>query len=156
MTEFFRKKYIEKRYLALVDGVVEADDGMIDARIGRFGEKKYWDVKPDGKESETRYWVRQRNAKTTLLELEPITGRTNQLRIHLASIGHPIVGDAQREGSEYERLCLHAWKLAFRHPLNGESLSFRTSIPAGFEPSNATGSDEMTEHHPSNGRKLQF
>lgn len=128
MTEYFRKKYVQKRYLALVDGIVAGDEGVIDAPIGRFGELKHWGVKTDGKLSETRFWVRERNADTTLLELEPFTGRTNQLRIHCASIGHAIVGDTQRGGREHERLCLHAWKLSFRHPSTREEMEFESPI----------------------------
>jgi 23S rRNA pseudouridine1911/1915/1917 synthase len=128
MTEFFRKKFVQKRYLALVDGIVAAGEGVIDAPIGRFGEHKHWGIKHDGKHSETRFWVRERNADTTLLELEPVTGRTNQLRIHCASIGHAIIGDVQRGGREYERLCLHAWKLAFRHPSTREQMEFESPI----------------------------
>jgi 23S rRNA pseudouridine1911/1915/1917 synthase len=122
MTEYFRKKLVSKRYLALVDGVAMEDEDMISASIGRFGELKHWDVMVDGKESETRFWVRRRDADKTLLELEPVTGRTNQLRIHCAHIGHPIVGDVGRGGSEHDRLCLHAWKIAFRHPSTKEQI----------------------------------
>jgi len=112
----FMKKRVEKRYLALVDGIVERDEGSIEAPIGRFADLKLWSVKEDGKHSESRFWVRERYADTTLLELEPVTGRTNQLRIHCELIGHPIVGDVQRNGREYERLCLHAYSLAIPHP----------------------------------------
>jgi 23S rRNA pseudouridine1911/1915/1917 synthase len=122
MTEYFRRKFVSKRYLALVDGVVLEDEGTISAPIGRFGDLKHWDVMADGKESETRFWVRRRDADKTLLELEPVTGRTNQLRIHCAHIGHPIVGDVGRGGSEHDRLCLHAWKIAFRHPSTKEQI----------------------------------
>lgn len=133
MTEYFRKKYVQKRYLALVDGIVEADEGIIDAPIGRFGDLKHWGVKDDGKLSETRYWVRERYADTTLLELEPFTGRTNQLRIHCASIDHAIIGDVQRGGREHERLCLHAWKLSFRHPSTGEQVELESAIGYGTQ-----------------------
>jgi 23S rRNA pseudouridine1911/1915/1917 synthase len=132
MTEFFRKKFVEKRYLALVDGVVEQDSGVIDEPIGRFGDLKHWDVKADGKSSQTRFWVRQRNVETTLLELEPVTGRTNQLRIHCAAIGHPIVGDVQRGGSEFQRLCLHAWKISFRHPATKEQIELTCEPDSSF------------------------
>lgn len=120
----FMKRFVKKTYLALVDGDVEADNGSIDAPIGRFDETKFWDVKEDGKPSQTNYRVAERYADTTLLELEPVTGRTNQLRIHCQHIGHPIVGDIKRGGREFERLCLHAWKIAFRHPSGGEFLQF--------------------------------
>ncbi|HEX3101669.1 MAG TPA: RluA family pseudouridine synthase, partial [Pyrinomonadaceae bacterium] len=73
----FMKKRVEKRYLALVDGIVEQDEGTIEAPIGRFAELKQWSVKLDGKHSESRFWVRERYADTTLIELEPVTGRTN-------------------------------------------------------------------------------
>jgi 23S rRNA pseudouridine1911/1915/1917 synthase len=112
----FQRKSVEKKYLALVDGVVEDDSGTVTASIGRFADEKRWDVKAGGKNAETRFVVIERYADTTLLELEPVTGRTNQLRIHCASIGHPIVGDVSRGGREFERLCLHAWKLRFTHP----------------------------------------
>jgi len=128
LAEHFKKKLVEKKYLALVDGVVAENEGTITAPIGRYADQKYWDVKHDGKHAETRFLVKERFVATTLLELEPVTGRTNQLRIHCASIGHPIVGDVKRGGSEFERLCLHAYKLAFRHPSSGEWLSFQSSI----------------------------
>ena len=123
----FMKKRVEKRYLALVEGVVKPDEGTIDAPIGRYDELKHWSVKSDGKHSESRFWVRERFADTTLIELEPVTGRTNQLRIHCELIGHPIVGDTRRGGREFERLCLHAYKLAFPHPTSNEPMSFETS-----------------------------
>ncbi len=128
----FMKKRVEKRYLALVDGILDHDEGTIEAPIGRFAELKLWSVKEDGKHSESRFWVRERYADTTLIELEPVTGRTNQLRIHCEMIGHPIVGDAQRGGREFERLCLHAYKLAFPHPITGDRSEFQREIQEGF------------------------
>lgn len=125
----FQRKLVDKRYLAVVDGVVEADAGTIDAPIGRFAERKYWDVNEDGKHAETQFRVIERRASATLLELEPVTGRTNQLRIHCAHIGHPIVGDADRGGSEFSRMCLHAWKLAFWHPDGSRRLEFEAPVP---------------------------
>ncbi|MEO8572798.1 MAG: RluA family pseudouridine synthase [Pyrinomonadaceae bacterium] len=124
----FQKKFVEKKYLALVDGVVEKDNGSIVASIGRFAEEKRWGVKEGGKHSETRFQVLERRIDSTLLELEPVTGRTNQLRIHCASIAHPIFGDVARGGREFERLCLHAWKLSFRHPFTREDMVFESSL----------------------------
>lgn len=124
----FMKKRVEKRYLALVDGIVTDDEGTIEAPIGRFAELKYWSVKADGKHSESRFKIRERFTDATLLELEPVTGRTNQLRIHCEMIGHPIVGDVQRGGREFERLCLHAYKLAFPHPTSREMVEFNKPI----------------------------
>ncbi len=130
LAEHFKRKIVEKRYLAMVDGVIGEDLGTISAPIGRFAELKQWNVKDDGKPAETQFWVRKRNAASTLVELEPVTGRTNQLRIHCASIGHPIIGDVERGGRENARLLLHAWKLAFRHPSGGRQLEFE--CPADF------------------------
>jgi 23S rRNA pseudouridine1911/1915/1917 synthase len=128
LAEHFRRKLVEKKYLALVEGVFEKDSGVIVAPIGRFAELKYWDVKIDGKHSETRFQVRKRFSDMTLLELEPVTGRTNQLRIHCAHVGHPIAGDTERGGRDFSRLCLHAYKLSFWHPNGGERLEFETKM----------------------------
>jgi 23S rRNA pseudouridine1911/1915/1917 synthase len=128
LARLFQRKYVEKKYLALVEGVVEKDEGTIVASIGRFADQKRWDLKDGGKHSETRYQVIERFVDSTLLVLEPVTGRTNQLRIHCASIGHPIVGDVSRGGREFERLCLHAWRLNFRHPVTSEDVTFEKPI----------------------------
>jgi 23S rRNA pseudouridine1911/1915/1917 synthase len=125
----FEKKLVEKRYLALVDGIVADDEGTITGAIGRYVEEKRWGLKEDGRESETRFRVLERTGNKTLLELEPVTGRTNQLRIHCETIGHPIVGDIARGGSNFPRLCLHAHKLSFIHPSTRQRVQFE-SAPA--------------------------
>lgn len=124
VADHFHRKLVEKRYLALVEGVLAADSGTIEGPIGRYPDLKMWDINPEGKHAETRFWVKERFEDTTLLELEPVTGRTNQLRIHCKHFGHPIVGDTQRGGREFERLCLHAWKIKFYHPVSGDVLDF--------------------------------
>lgn len=128
LADHFKRKLVTKRYLALVDGLVEDDAGTIDQPIGRYADQKFWDVKADGKHAETRFWVRERSDGRTLLELEPVTGRTNQLRIHCSSIGHPIVGDDARGGSAFSRLCLHAYKLEFKHPGDRSMMKFERPI----------------------------
>jgi 23S rRNA pseudouridine1911/1915/1917 synthase len=125
----FQRKSVEKLYLALVQGNVSESEGVIEAPIGRYPELKHWDIKADGKPAVTRFRVRDRNIDTTLLELEPVTGRTNQLRIHCAHIGHPIVGDTKRGAGTAERLFLHAWRLSFRHPATNEPISFNAAPP---------------------------
>jgi len=132
LSAHFERKLIEKKYLALVEGVVKEDSGEISAPIGRFEETKYWNIKADGKPAETRFQVKERYADTTLLELQPVTGRTNQLRIHCEYIGHPIVGDERRGGREFGRLCLHAYKLSFHHPLEHRRLDFEIGLPENF------------------------
>lgn len=128
----FERKLVEKRYVAVVKGVVEKDLGMIDLPIARFADGKHWTVMEDGKPSVSNFWVIDRRDETTLIELEPVTGRTNQLRIHCEAIGHPIIGDVRRGGGGSDRLYLHARKLSFPHPVNGEMLTFETSLPTGF------------------------
>ncbi len=132
LSAHFMGKRVQKRYAALVDGIVSSDSGTIEAPIGRFADLKYWSVKEDGKQSESRYEVVERLAGTTLLELTPVTGRTNQLRIHCELIGHPIVGDIQRGGQPHARLCLHASSLAFPHPVSGGTLTFTSPMPESF------------------------
>jgi 23S rRNA pseudouridine1911/1915/1917 synthase len=132
LCDHFQRKLVEKRYFALVDGVIKDEAGTIDAPIGRFAEEKIWNIKADGKNSITNFWVKKRLNDKTLLELEPVTGRTNQLRIHLAHAGHPITGDVKYGGSEFKRMCLHAFSLSFRHPNGGEPLKFETKLPAEF------------------------
>lgn len=154
LSRHFRKRLVEKRYLALVCGNVEEESGSINAPIGRDpDERPRWRVMEGGKSAETRFKVLDRTERATLLELEPVTGRTNQLRIHCAHIGHPILGDEMHRNcelmteagiSEHEpdeeqsaarnkrsaiRLCLHAWKLAFHHPASGEWMEFTTPVP---------------------------
>ena len=129
LCDHFQRKLVEKKYLAIVGGAVEKDSGTITAPIGHFPEEKRWGVKADGKTAETRFRVLRRFTGKTLLELEPVTGRTNQLRIHCASIGHPIVGDQTHGGREFSRLCLHAAKLAFWHPNGDGHLKFESGLP---------------------------
>jgi 23S rRNA pseudouridine1911/1915/1917 synthase len=125
----FQRKLIEKRYFALVEGIIKEDSGTIVAPIGRYAETRFWDIKEDGKNAVTNFWVKRRFADKTLLELEPVTGRTNQLRIHLAHLGHPILGDIKYGGREFSRLCLHAFRLKFWHPNGNRQLEFETDLP---------------------------
>lgn len=129
LADHFHRKLVGKKYLALVDGIVADDDGVIDAPIGRFAERKFWDLKEDGKASQTKFRILKRLERSTLVELDPVTGRTNQLRIHCASIGHPIIGDTARGGREFTRLCLHACQLGFNHPVSAERKEFAASTP---------------------------
>ncbi|MFL6374953.1 MAG: RluA family pseudouridine synthase [Pyrinomonadaceae bacterium] len=132
LSRHFLKKRVQKSYVALVEGLVAEDAGQITAPIGRFPELKHWSVKDDGKHAESRFVVRERYDDTTMVELEPVTGRTNQLRIHCQSIGHPIVGDTRRGGREAARLYLHAAKLSFPHQSTNQVLSFECE--AAFPP----------------------
>jgi len=133
----FRDRQIGKRYLAVVAGKMPANDGEIDLPIGTD-----WPNRPrrridheTGKPSLTRYRVLgiDKTAARSRLELEPVTGRTHQLRLHLQAIGHPIVGDMlYAEGpvaAAAPRLLLHATRLELAHPLTGETLDLVSPAP---------------------------
>jgi 23S rRNA pseudouridine1911/1915/1917 synthase len=137
LCDHFQRKLIAKKYVAVVEGNVADETGTIDARIGRYDDIKHWDVKSDGKSAETRWTVLNRFDNKTLLELIPITGRTNQLRIHCNHIGHPILGDVWYGKESYKRLCLHAKSLSFHHPNGDNWLEFDTEIPNDFANQNA-------------------
>jgi 23S rRNA pseudouridine1911/1915/1917 synthase len=123
---------VKRTYLALVRGRVAAP-GSVDAPIGRHPvHRTRMAVVEGGKPAVTHYRVRERLGQHTLLECDLETGRTHQIRVHLASIGHPIEGDpvyAGRGAKRLARQALHAWKLAFRHPRTGEEMRFESPMP---------------------------
>jgi 23S rRNA pseudouridine1911/1915/1917 synthase len=124
---------VKRTYLALVRGKV-AQDGTVDAPIGRHPvQRTRMAVVPGGKPAVTHYRVRRRFAAHTLLECDLETGRTHQIRVHLASIGHPLEGDPVYAGKArgvFRRQALHAWKLAFEHPKSGKPVRFESPMPA--------------------------
>lgn len=131
----FAERRIGKRYLAVVHGIVAADAGEIDVALAAD-----WLNRPrqridaqQGRPSLTRWRVLARDADTerSRLELEPVSGRAHQLRVHLRSIGHAIVGDALygEDAAREPRLLLHAWRLAFAHPRDGTPLDFASAVP---------------------------
>jgi 23S rRNA pseudouridine1911/1915/1917 synthase len=131
LSRHFHHRLVRKRYLALAHGRVVEDQCLISAPIGRDPEgKPKWRVMESGKQAETRLRVLERRDSLTLVELEPVTGRTNQLRIHCAHLGHPIIGDELYTVDAAARLCLHAARLAFNHPANGEWMEFNSPLPA--------------------------
>ena len=124
----FEQRRVKKEYVALVTGaVMEARE--IDAPIGRVGgEEPPWQVRSEGRASLSRLRPLGLQGDRTLVQLEPVTGRTNQLRIHCAWIGHPIVGDRLYGRSEEGRLWLHARRLTFAHPRGGHSMTLDAGI----------------------------
>ena len=136
----FKERRIAKTYLALVAGVPRETSGLVDAPIGRHPvNRKKMAVRPDGRPAQTAWRVRRAFAACALLEARPRTGRTHQIRVHLASLGHPIVGDPVygRRTSPIpdcpaERLCLHALRLEFRHPRTGEQMRFTAPLWPDF------------------------
>ena len=127
---------VKRTYLALVRGLL-ARPGTVDAPIGRHPvHRTRMAVVTGGKPAVTHYRIREKLPAHTLLECDLETGRTHQIRVHLASIGHPIEGDPVYAGKGAGRLprqALHAWKLAFRHPSSGETVAFESPLPADFE-----------------------
>lgn len=129
LCKHIQRKIVEKKYYALVEGVIQDDEKIINAAIGRDDERRYWQITDEGKDSETRFRVAERREDSTLLDVELITGRTNQIRLHCAYIGHPILGDDIYGGREFSRLALHAYRLCFWHP-NGEKwMEFESELP---------------------------
>ena len=134
---------IGKTYHALVCGAPPAAEGVLDAPIARKAPPSLLRcIREDGKEARTRYRLRRTDGRLSLLELQPLTGRTHQLRIHCAHFGFPILGDPQygnaasRALSEqfrlpYQQLC--AVKLAFRHPMTGKIVEIRSDLDVGLD-----------------------
>ncbi len=130
LSQHFQRRLVEKRYVAVVGGLVGEDQLTLAAPIGREeGARPPWGVTETGREAETRLRVLERRARRTLVELEPVTGRTNQLRIHCAHAGHAVVGDTLYGGETHTRLCLHAARLALRHPYTNEWVEFAAEAP---------------------------
>jgi 23S rRNA pseudouridine1911/1915/1917 synthase len=132
----FKAHEAERCYLALVRGSVAHDRFEVDAPLGRAGARIRLDA-TGGRQASTVFEVRERFDRATLLEAEPRTGRTHQIRVHLSSVGHPILGDRRYGGGGddarelgLERPFLHAWRLAFDHPITGERIDLEDPLPA--------------------------
>ena len=138
LSAMFKERKVKKLYLALVHGVPQALSGKIEAPLGRHPvNRKKMAVLAGGREAVTLWRRKEVFRRAALLEVEPLTGRTHQIRVHLASLGHPIVGDelyggAKPHGPKAHRQLLHAWKLRLRHPLTGEELAFEAELPEDF------------------------
>ncbi|MCI0583364.1 MAG: RluA family pseudouridine synthase [Chloroflexi bacterium] len=136
-----KARRIKKTYLALVQGSVAAAVGRIEAPIGRDPKHRIrMAVVPDGRAATTGYRVKERFAGWTLLELDLVTGRTHQIRVHLDAIGHPVAGDplygtgTSRRGPDgLERLFLHAWRLELTSPSSGALIRAEAPLPAELE-----------------------
>ncbi len=131
----FKARSISKAYLALVKGRLTPQDGIIEAPIGRDrGHRQRMAVVAEGKgrEARTQYHVIRYIDNYTLLEVKPETGRTHQIRVHLAAIGYPVVGDKVYgiKSAYLSRQFLHASRLGFRLPSTGEYVEFKSELPA--------------------------
>ena len=127
---------VERVYAALVDGIVSDDRGTVDAPIGRASKQRTkMAVSNDGRWARTHYEVLERSArnKVSWLRCQLETGRTHQIRVHLAAIGHYVLGDTTygpRTGSTHiDRVALHAHRLGLHHPVTGEPMEFEAPLP---------------------------
>ncbi len=128
-----KERQMQKGYLALAAGAPEPPQGMIDAPIARDPRhRKRMAVAVGGRESRTCYQTLERLTGYSLLELELETGRTHQIRVHLAYRGHPLLGDVVygKRSPLLSRHFLHAHRLGFRHPVSGEAVAFQSGLPA--------------------------
>lgn len=132
----FQKRTVHKRYIALVEGSVEFDEGLVDAPLGRHTyhpEKMGVQYSGEARDAVTRYRVIRRCRGVTLIDLFPQTGRTHQLRVHMSHIRHPILGDGKYGRREsFPRLALHAYALGFIHPRYKTFLEFSCRPPKEF------------------------
>jgi len=127
---------VTRLYLALAHGSV-ARDGVVDAPIGRHpAQRTKMAVVGAGRAARTHYRVLERFARATLLECALETGRTHQIRVHMAEIGHPLVGDPvygpRRMTLDFPRQALHAWRLALTHPATGGEMAWEAPLPEDF------------------------
>lgn len=128
----FRDREVGKIYIGAVKGEVKKDEGIIDAPLGRISGSMKICVSGLGRPALTEFRVLSRKNGYSLLELYPKTGRTNQLRVHLSWIGHPVVGDTLYSGGKASRLMLHSGKIVFKHPSTGRKKSIECPLPEDF------------------------
>jgi 23S rRNA pseudouridine1911/1915/1917 synthase len=151
LTRQFKNRTVKKVYLAIAYGTFNRDEGVIDAQIGRHpSERKRMSTRVRrGRPALTAWRVRERFNTFALLEIYPQTGRTHQIRVHLSSVGHPLLGDPLygKKGRAHsfqdpllrtwiekmERQALHAHRLGFVHPRSGEDVEFTSPIPQDME-----------------------
>lgn len=149
LVEQLQAHTVHRQYLALVQGTLTGG-GTIDLPLGRHGsDRKRFAVRPDGKSAVTHYRIHERFSAHTLVEVQLETGRTHQIRVHMAHIGHPLVGDPVYGGRArlpqgaspeliaalrgFKRQALHAGSLGIDHPETGEYMEWVSPLPADFE-----------------------
>ena len=127
-----KDRTVTKGYLALAEGVPQQPEGLVDGPVGRHPRNRTrMAVVAGGRESRTRYKTLEKFKEACLLELYLETGRTHQIRVHMAYLGHPLIGDSVygKRHPTLERHFLHAYHLSFRHPVSGEVVDLRSELP---------------------------
>ena len=140
LCEIFAERKTRKTYLTLVHGFMQEPYGKIENLIGRSpkNRKKMAIVERNGKEAITRYQMIAYNQNASLVKVGIETGRTHQIRVHMASLSHPVLGDELYGGKQaYKHLdaprqMLHAWRLRLPHPITGKKMAFEAPLPEDF------------------------
>ena len=138
LAEQLKEHSIKRRYRAVVQGNLKEDEGTVNAPVGRHptDRKKMAINHKNGKEAVTHYKVLERFGQATYIECRLETGRTHQIRVHMASLGHPLLGDTVYGSSKnpyhLQGQALHAMILGFVHPITGEYLEFEAPLPEYF------------------------
>ncbi|OQA89506.1 MAG: Ribosomal large subunit pseudouridine synthase D [Elusimicrobia bacterium ADurb.Bin231] len=137
LSKQFQNRTVKKKYIALVDGVIKEKSGVIEAPLGRSSarNRKIIIGPMSKKAAETLFSVKKRSGTNTLLEVTPLTGRTHQIRVHMAFIGHPITGDAEygKKSEIVSRQMLHAYEISFMHPGSGKRVTYKAPLPEDFQ-----------------------
>jgi 23S rRNA pseudouridine1911/1915/1917 synthase len=137
LSKQLKNREIKKDYAVLVYGRIMQNEGIIDKPIGRHPkDRKKMGIIPSGREAVTRFKVLKRFNAHTFLECRIETGRTHQIRVHLSSIGHPVVGDSlygRKKDDLADRQMLHSWKIKFDHPETSQEMKFEANFPYDFE-----------------------
>jgi 23S rRNA pseudouridine1911/1915/1917 synthase len=135
LSEMIKAHNFTREYEAVVSGILKNDSGSVNEPIGRSkSDRKKMCVRADGRNAETLYTVIERKRGVTHVRLKLTTGRTHQIRVHMAYIGHPVLGDSVYGKADKfcKGQCLYAKHIAFTHPITGEYLSFESDLPDWF------------------------
>jgi 23S rRNA pseudouridine1911/1915/1917 synthase len=160
LQEQIRARAMRREYIALVDGRPDSRTGTIDAPIGRDrGDRTVHSTSTDRpRDARTHFEIEREYPRTTLLRVRLETGRTHQIRVHLAAIGHPVCGDAQYGGAAcgrrigLTRQFLHATKLVFTHPVTGKELVCESNLPADLLHASDAAAQEPASDGPDGSR----